>query len=440
MHAARDNRCAGGASGALIALARGAVEPVAYRWSNGRRDPELRGLRSGVYGVTVTDSGCTVSAVGVVSEPSPLQLSLQVTDNKCAEGRSGSVLVKVAGGTFAQPSEPLLRVEPRAESVTVQGLFVTGLPVGNFSLSVEDDFGCVASVQAHLRAPDPPFKVSNQQHRTLWADLCLTLCHVCTREYRFYYHRSGFRSSYLSSPLLFFSILSLVLPRQVAIAKEVRCANGSTLIATPKGGAPPFQHLWYRGKDELKQATVEAMQGESFTVVATDANGCVARDWLRFEPLRARFVDQGPCTGGSLEVVPTGGVPPYYYDWNGVRGASVAFNLKHDMRYTAVVSDSEGCRVSLETVLVVMGSHQPQRMLLSKDVTDAQCPGQNGLISLRIAQGTLSPPPSTSCSHSSYPGNVHSTCPLPASHLTRFHHTRHASLQRALARRHQHAA
>lgn len=136
-------------------LTANANQQATYLWSNGSNSQSITVTTSGTYTVTATASNCTASASTTISFPAPLQLSLNAQTypngfNISAYGGSdGSIGLTVAGG--ASPF-----TYNWSNGATVED--ISGLPAGNYSVTVKDANNCSSSASITLTQPpqQPP--------------------------------------------------------------------------------------------------------------------------------------------------------------------------------------------------------------------------------------------------------------------------------------------
>ncbi len=131
-----DASCSGVNNGLVDLSVTSGTSPYTYVWSTGSTSQDLSSIASGTYTVTVTDAnGCTAGQTGIVGKGSSLQLSVSIHADSMNTG-TGSVLVTVSEGTA--PYGYLW-------STGSTSVVITGLNVGNYSVTVTDVNGCEAS-------------------------------------------------------------------------------------------------------------------------------------------------------------------------------------------------------------------------------------------------------------------------------------------------------
>lgn len=140
--------CAGEKDGA-IALGPDICAPFTFLWNNGTTTgTHTDGLAAGTYVFTATGTNnIPVFDTLILSEPAPLNVTLQTQNVHCHGQASGFAESSVSGGTapFSYHWDPPL--PPVATHFN--------LPPGDYSLTVTDADGCTGSAQASIGSPDP---------------------------------------------------------------------------------------------------------------------------------------------------------------------------------------------------------------------------------------------------------------------------------------------
>ena len=91
--------CAGGTDGSITTSVSGGTSPFSYLWTNGATSPDIGNLSAGTYSLTVTDAtGCNSLAIIIITEPTPLSISITDTDASCYGAADGSLTVTISGG------------------------------------------------------------------------------------------------------------------------------------------------------------------------------------------------------------------------------------------------------------------------------------------------------------------------------------------------------
>jgi hypothetical protein len=110
-----------------------------YEWSTGETTESISVSAAGTYSVTVTDqNGCVGEGETVVSAGSEITLELAAAGN--CENSAGDVSLTISGGT---PDYTYSWEGPGGATYNSEDL--SGVPTGNYSVTVTDDNGCSAT-------------------------------------------------------------------------------------------------------------------------------------------------------------------------------------------------------------------------------------------------------------------------------------------------------
>jgi gliding motility-associated-like protein len=132
--------------------------------------------------------------------------------------------------------------------------------------------------------------------------------------------------------------------------------NGVASVST-SGGAPPYSYTWSSGTGNT--ATLNNLCAGTYTVTATDANGCYAVLSIPLSNppalLSNPVITDVPCALaciGQVNIGASGGTPSYSYQWNdpGSQNANPATGLCTGT-YIVTITDSRNCKL-IDTVNV----------------------------------------------------------------------------------------
>lgn len=283
--------CPDSCNGSLQAAVSGGNAPYSFVWNTGQTDSVANALCAGSYTVSVEDaSQCLyihTDSVQLLSLP----LITDTTVGAACTTSTGSVSLAIAGGIG-----PFTYLWNDADAQTSQT--ATGLPVGNYSVSITDGSGCLFHYQANV--PDV-------------GDL----------------------------ELVSFNI------------QNVSCfgdTDGSgTAVVT--GGTAPLSFLW---NDQAMQATQTAigLPPGNYSVTVSDPNGCMDFDLATIgepDPLMvvgAATPDSGNSDGTATAIV-NGGTPGFQYLWSDSQAQTTATATGLDAgSYFVEVTDTNGCMAS----------------------------------------------------------------------------------------------
>lgn len=139
----------GNDEGAIFQHIAGGTLPYQFLWNNGQQSPSITGLPAGMYQLTVTDqAGCvkTSQLYEIQVLAPPLDISEMVTNVLCNGGSTGTISVSASGGT---PAYNYFWNNGQS------GPSLTGLPAGDYTLTLTDAAGCFEFFNIPITQPDP---------------------------------------------------------------------------------------------------------------------------------------------------------------------------------------------------------------------------------------------------------------------------------------------
>lgn len=322
--------CNGKSDGAINSSTTGGVPPYTYNWNpGGATSPNISGLSTGTYTLTVTDKlGCTAVSSTVITEPQVLKVTVNTTNETCNYLNDGTATAVVTGGT------PAYTYSWNPGGQKTPG--VTNLGNGTYTLTVKDLKGCSAT---------PIFTITQPQS------------------------------------------LSITFLNQV----NVSCNGGSngSVTANPAGGTTPYKYLWTPGN--ATTATLSNVPIGTYTVLVTDKNNCTLQKSVTLtEPtplVVSATITNVSCPSGAngvIKVTPTGGTAPYTYLWMPINKTTATVSGLVAGTYTVTVTDAKGCKnVSTQTVA------QPDPIAISFATTHVSCfNGNDGAVNTTVTGGT----------------------------------------------------
>ncbi len=394
---ATDVACNGDGGGTVDLEVSGGVAPFTYLWSNGSTTEDLAGVVANTYEVTVTDdTGCTIVASGLVSEPEVLLLDGTPMEATCGEA-NGSISLTVTGGTM-----------PYSFSWDSGSgdQNPTGLTAGDHTVEVTDANGCVETLLVTVTTPNEltasatQVDVSCEGGSDGSIDLTVT---GGTAPFSYSWTNgetvedpqnlpAGQITGIVTDANGCEAAVQLELTEPPAMtvdgfSEEATCgeANGSIDI-TVSGGTAPYTYDWDNAPDVEDPIGIVA---GTYNVIVSDLNGCMADYQITVTTPNALTLSATPtdadCNGdnsGSIDVDVSGGVAPFDYTWStGWTGEDLIDEAAGV--YTVTVTDATDCSIVLTETI-----NEPTAMELSSTSTDALCNQNNGSIDLTVVGGT----------------------------------------------------
>jgi gliding motility-associated-like protein len=317
--------CNAAAGGDITLTVNGGVPTYSFNWSNGATTQNISGLTSGSYNVTITDNnGCTSTNGATITQPTAIVNNTTVTNVLCNSAITGAVNLAVNGGTGTYTFN-------WSNGTTSQNL--SGIPAGNYSVTITDTNGCTASNAVTVTQPNALTNTNN--------------------------------------------------------VVNVLCNGRPTgsISTNPVGGVPGYIYRW--SNNRTTQNLTGLLAG-TYIVTITDANGCSLTNSITVtQPtaLTASTTAQNAlCNGsstGSVNLTISGGTTSYSFNWNNGRTTEDISGLVAGI-YLVTVTDGNGCTTSVSGVV-----GQPSQMQSFRTVNNALCNGSStGSINLNINGGT----------------------------------------------------
>ncbi|MCS6904824.1 MAG: T9SS type A sorting domain-containing protein [Bacteroidia bacterium] len=394
------SKCAISNDSKITSKVENAAPPVSYIWSNGAKVPELNGVGSGTYSLTVTDSrGCRATTATTLQNPPPLVVKISTTHPTCSDRKDGKLISAVSGGT------PPYAYRWSNGSTTPE---LIDMAEGNYSLVVTDKNGCSEKASTTLSAPTPisiegvivppsclgsddgkiELKVKGgfPPYRYTWSNgkadpllvgaapgnykVIVTDANGCT----------GTANFSIASPTPFSAKIEVIQPNCRTGAKDGK------LIVIPEGGTPPFSQQWSTGATTRE---LQDLASGTYAVTVTDAKGCKARAEATILPPEFPEVTVSgkdpSCSDkkdGKVTLSVSKGVAPYAYTWSTGATTSYLENIGAGS-YSVTVTDAKGCATRQEVIL-----HSPSPLMVELESTPPRCPNfRDGSIRAKVSGG-----------------------------------------------------
>ncbi len=398
--------CFGELTGIATVTLTGGTTPYSYDWSNAGTTATINNLPAGTYTVTVTDAvGCAATTSAVITQPATGMTASALGSNiACSGGTDGSIALVVNLGvapyTFQWTNGGGTTQNP------------TGLTPGTYDVVITDATGCTASASATITAPPLLGATSTIQNIACNGNTNGGITVVPsggTPGYTYNWDNglpatgvqvnlpaNTYNVSITDANGCMFTSTYIVTEPPIltasAMGETVACFGGTDgdITLTVAGGSLPYTYLWSNG------ATIPNPTGLSdgtYTVVVTDANGCVATSQAQIVAPGSALLASATgsalvCNGtstGSVAVTATGGTPPYNYNWDNGAGNSPNPSGLPANTYTVLITDGNGCTTTAAAVV-----SQPPPVVVSASGTSVSCSNStDGTATVTVNGGVL---------------------------------------------------
>lgn len=292
--------CKGKAGGSIELIASGGTPPLCYIWNTptgivNTCNPLFGNLAGGTYSVTVVDkNGCTEElnqSITLVEPPTAFVFdTVFVTEPNCDNANSASITIEIKGGIGS--------ASYHWNNPNLFGSFVTGIPGGNYSITVTDQIGCKIDTSIFIEPHVP-------------------------------------------------------LALQSSIIQDSVCnGNDNLIFLVVTNGKKPYDYLWNTGDTG---SFLDKLYPGTYSVKITDKKGCMISDTFSVG-VSGMVLDKVVSTpyysassAGTATVYISQGAPPYIYLWDDAAGGgkdSSVTGLAPGF-YCVLVEDQNGCKLKI---------------------------------------------------------------------------------------------
>lgn len=391
--------CIGANNGSIAVSATGGTGSKTYTWSNGATGTTASNLAAGSYTVTVTDaSGCTATQSYTISAPTAIAITGTATNISCSGTNNGSITVSATGGTGSKTF---------AWSNGVNGATVNNLAAGSYTVTATDANGCTATQSYTISAPTSISITGTATNAACAASNSGSITVSATggtgsKTFTWSNGATGVTASNLGASSYTVTAtdangctatqsFTITAPAAIGItgtASNILCAgtNSGSITVSATGGTGSKTFSWSNG---ATGATTNNLGAGSYTVTATDANGCTAtQSYTVTAPAAISLsstVTHVNCFGGNdgaINITASGGTGSKTYSWsNGMTGANISGLSAGN--YTVTATDQNNC-----TATLTMGVSQPATLVANLNDFDIACTATSGGATVAPSGGT----------------------------------------------------
>ncbi len=392
--------CKNGNNASIDLSVSGGTSPYSYLWSNSATTQDISALTAGTYTVRITDNnGCIARDTVVITEPALLAAGKTIANVKCKNESNGSINLTVNGGV--SPYSYLW-----SNSATTED--ISSLVAGTYSVRITDFNGCILRDTSIVT--EPALLVSTKTTQNVKckggsdASINLTVTGGTT-PYSYLWSNSATTEDLSGLSAGTYTVVitdaNACVRRDTVVITEpallitskspsnVACKGNSTgsIDLSVSGGTTPYTYLWSNSATTQDLSNIAA---GTYTVLVTDANGCIARDTATITEPTLLVAGKTPvhvtCNGGnnaSIDLTVSGGVSPYSYLWSNSTTTQDLSSLTAGT-YIVRITDANSCVLRDTTVIT-----QPAKLATTRTVQNVGCKnGNTGSIDMTVTGGT----------------------------------------------------
>ena len=372
--------CANSNDGSASVIPIGGTPPYTYLWQhNGATTSTLSNLSAGIYFVQISDvRSCSRTVQIDITSPTKIELNPQVVSSECNQS-NGSILLNVTGGQGPYSYN-------WGTATTADTNFIDGRAAGIYPVSVTDANGCIESLSIAINntgtsfTPNPTAtdiscfgqcdgslvsNITNEPVDFKWLDAQRNSMAPLNTDLTNNVCAGDYFLEIITNPLGCKSYVSVTVsePDSITLSsniiKDISCngdCDGQIFINT-RGGNILYTYSWSDPNNQ-NQIPANGLCAGTYTVTATDANGCSATTsvTLTDPPIftasitsNTNLICSSDCDATATSVA-NGGNPPYTFNWSGGQVVANPTNLCFGMN-VLTVTDANNCSI-MDTILI----------------------------------------------------------------------------------------
>lgn len=278
-----DPFCINDETGTIDLALNGGTPPFSFTWTTGATTQNISDLAAGTYSVTITDANdCSIVRTGIVNDPPAIQITGTVLDVLCFGEENGAIDITISEGT------PPYTFEWTTGAVTED---LSNLAAGTYALTVADDNGCIATASFTV---SEPLVLSME---TLISDVSCNdgsdgsidiTVNGGSPPYTFEWSDGTTEEDLINAPAGTYTVIvtdangctvsatgtisePTALVCSIDQLSDVILGEDGALEVTVEEGTSPYTYSWSSGQTT---PLIDGLDGGTYTVTVTDANGC----------------------------------------------------------------------------------------------------------------------------------------------------------------------
>lgn len=399
--------CNNGSDGSITVVTSGGTSPYTYSWLPlGQSTASISNLSAGTYTVEIEDAnGCTDNYSFTITEPDPIVITLTNQDINCFGGSDGQIFSNVSGGTAPYTYQwNNAQTTPNA----------IGLTVGNYTVLITDNLGCIDSAGISVSEPTALQTVTSSTSTSCFGSAdgsANVIATFGTAPYTYSWSSCVCTNSTLNNVVagMYYVTVTdakgcskidsaeVLEPDAITVNTvqigDVNCFGGSDGFASVSatGGTPNYSYFW--PFNSTTSSTTTGLPTGNYSVNVTDQNGCTGTGSITIsEPtvlIASTSFTEPTCNSGSdgaSSVSVSGGTTPYSYQWTPGNGTGSSYSGLTAGSYTVTVTDANNCTVSSTAVVT-----EPAPIVLNNTSVNSDCGLPNGIATVTVTSGGSSP-------------------------------------------------
>ena len=417
-----DPLCSSSCDGTITLSVSGGTSPYNYSINGGalQASNTFTGLCDNTFALLVEDDNtCQVASATTLTEPSAITVTVSSLDPLC-NGGGGSINIFASGGTVGTNYSYIVDDNTNPTVTQSNGAF-TGLPGGNFDITVTDDNFCMSTITSTITEPAAIGSVVNSTSNVSCAGECDGIADVSgtggtiASDYQYLWSDFSAQTTNIASglcggtPSIIYTVTITddnfcETTRQVQIAEPVAlsisssttsssCGQSNGIVCvTVIGGASGYNYFWSTG--DITQC-VSGIPSGAYSVTVQDQSLCSINTNAIITDLNGHTAAISStdviCFGGtegSGTAVASGGSGTFSYDWTNSAGTTVsngsnAVNLSGGTYFIDVTDDNTGCVISSAITV----SEPPELQYSSSELNPTCFAYNDGEISVSVIGG-----------------------------------------------------